>query len=86
MEKGIWCREPMVPLAVMAAAMMMLPMALNISFLYIILVSISLHSTGGFSPTETEGDLVISYRIKRIAELAYDGGGLLHGTDIGTIR
>jgi hypothetical protein len=31
MEKGIWCREPMVPLAVMAAAMMMLPIALGVS-------------------------------------------------------
>jgi len=31
MEKGIWCREPMVPLAVMAAAMMIFPIALNIS-------------------------------------------------------
>jgi hypothetical protein len=64
MEKGIWCRDPMVPLAVMAAAMMMLPMALDISFLDIILVSVSLHGTGGFSPTETESDLVISYRIR----------------------
>jgi hypothetical protein len=36
MEKGMWCRDPMVPLAVMAAAMMMLPMALDISFLDII--------------------------------------------------
>jgi hypothetical protein len=50
------------------------------------LVPMSLHGTGGFSPTETESDLRISYRIKRIAELAYDSGGLLHGTDIGTIR
>jgi hypothetical protein len=46
----------------------------------------SLHGTGGFSPTEPESDLVISYRIKRIAELAYDSGGLLHDTDIRTIR
>jgi hypothetical protein len=76
----------MVPLAVMAAAMMMLPMALDISFLDIMLVSMSLHGTGSFSPTEPESDLAISCRFKRIAELAYDSGGLLHSSDIGTIR
>lgn len=32
MEKGMWCRDPMAPLRVIAAAMIMLPMALNISF------------------------------------------------------
>jgi hypothetical protein len=31
MEKGMWCREPMVPFKVMAAAMMRLPMALRVS-------------------------------------------------------
>jgi hypothetical protein len=87
MEKGIWCRDPMVPLAVMAAAMMMLPIALGVSLSIIEMQEHgSLHGTGGFSPTETEGDLNISCRAKRIEELAYDSGGLLHGTDIGTIR
>jgi hypothetical protein len=76
----------MVPLAVMAAAMMILPMALDISFAYVLSAAVSSHGTGGFSPTEPESDLMISYRIKKIAELAYDSGGLLHGTDIRTIR
>jgi hypothetical protein len=49
----------MVPFAVMAAAMMMLPIALDISFPYR-LWPMSLHGTGGFSPTETKGDLGMS--------------------------
>jgi hypothetical protein len=59
MEKGMWCREPIVPFKVMAAAMIRLPIALHVS-LAICQVPANLHGTCGFSPAETKCDLTVS--------------------------
>ena len=83
MEKGIWWREPMVPLSAIVMAIMMLPIALGRSAMPVAIFDrpmrnaachskiVSSHGTGRFLPAQAERN---------------DRRSLLHRADVGAVR